>query len=235
MVAAELNRTNIQLETEKGPSVLPPYLPYCAATGLIESIELITCGKMRQIGKDLLIERDIARGLEYKVLGALRFLDLINPEGKITERAHQLRRKASFRPTLLEIIKDSYGEPLFQTVSSPNQPRETVMAFMMENGVPWDTAKKAALNLVILYKMATTGIETIKKPKRKFIPPPNPQMPSQIYVGFTQEVKEVLTADEQEKTLAKVRRAWARATRETGQEIELVYIDLIPLTNNVTE
>lgn len=68
---------------------------------------------MSRIDEEVLAREGVAPGNEYKVVGALRFLGLVDESGAVTEKALVLRARGSaFQLGLQEILKAAYA-PLF--------------------------------------------------------------------------------------------------------------------------
>ncbi len=89
---------------------LPPYGP---VQGTLAGLNLLQRGNLARIDEDVLAREGVAPGNEYKVVGALRFLGLIDESGTVTEKAVVLRSRGSaFQLGLQEILKRAYA-PLF--------------------------------------------------------------------------------------------------------------------------
>ena len=89
---------------------LPPYGP---VQGTIAGLNLLQRGNVTRVDEEVLEREGVAPGNEYKVVGALRFLGLIDESGTVTERALVLRSRGSaFKLGLQEILKQAYA-PLF--------------------------------------------------------------------------------------------------------------------------
>jgi hypothetical protein len=89
---------------------LPPYGP---VQGTIAGLNLLQRANVTRIDEEVLAREGVAPGNEYKVVGALRFLGLIDESGAVTEKAVVLRSRGSaFQLGLQEILKSAYA-PLF--------------------------------------------------------------------------------------------------------------------------
>lgn len=89
---------------------LPPYGP---VQGTIAGLNLLQRGNLTRVDEEVLEREGVAPGNEYKVVGALRFLGLVDESGTVTEKALVLRsRGAAFKLGLQEILKGAYA-PLF--------------------------------------------------------------------------------------------------------------------------
>jgi|GEM_PF-2067574 len=89
---------------------LPPYGP---VQGTIAGLNLLQRANLTRVDEEVLVREGVAPGNEYKVVGALRFLGLIDETGTVTEKAVVLRSRGSaFQLGLQEILKSAYA-PLF--------------------------------------------------------------------------------------------------------------------------
>lgn len=91
---------------------LPPYGP---VQGTIAGLNLLQRGNVTRVDEGVLEREGVAPGNEYKVVGALRFLGLIDESGTVTERALVLRSRGSaFKLGLQEILKQAYAPPFYR-------------------------------------------------------------------------------------------------------------------------
>lgn len=112
---------------ERGP-VLPPYGP---TQGTIQALQLLQKQSPSKVDEGFLKSQGIAPRNEYKVVGALRFLGLIDGDGRPTERAHLLKtRGATFTLNLQEIVRDAYGD-LFREVRPREASQEAVYNYFV--------------------------------------------------------------------------------------------------------
>ncbi len=81
--------------------------------GTIAGLNLLQRGNLTRVDEEVLAREGVAPGNEYKVIGALRFLGLVDEAGRVTERALVLRSRGSaFKLGLQELLKAAYA-PLF--------------------------------------------------------------------------------------------------------------------------
>lgn len=134
----------------------PPYGP---VKGMIQGVELLRRASPAVVNEDLLQQHRIAPGNEYKALGALRFLGLIDETGQLTDRARLLKtRGATFTLNLQQIIRDAYGE-LFDRLDPRTASRDDVHNyFVTEVGLGAEMATKATRFLLELCKLAELTI-----------------------------------------------------------------------------
>ena len=112
---------------ERG-TVPPPYGP---TQGTIEALQLLQRQSPGRIDEGFLRAQGIAPRNEYKVVGALRFLGLIDGEGRPTERAHLLKTRGStFTLNLQEVVREAYGE-LFREVRPRDATKEVVYNYFV--------------------------------------------------------------------------------------------------------
>ncbi|HLE02328.1 MAG TPA: DUF5343 domain-containing protein [Dehalococcoidia bacterium] len=103
---------------------MPP--PYGPTQGTIQAVQLLQRQSPAKVDEVFLRSQGIAPGNEYKVVGALRFLGLIDADGRPTERAHLLKtRGATFTLNLQEIVREAYGD-LFREVRPREATQEAV-------------------------------------------------------------------------------------------------------------
>lgn len=112
---------------ERGVS-LPPYGP---TQGTVQALQLLQRQSPARVDEALLRSQGIAPRNEYKVVGALRFLGLIDGEGRPTERAHLLKtRGAAFTLNLQEIVREAYGD-LLREIRPREATREAVYNYFV--------------------------------------------------------------------------------------------------------
>ena len=89
-------------------AMVPPYGP---ASGMIQAIQLFRKEVPPRVDGEYLRRVGIAPGNEYKVIGALRYLGLIDEDGRPTEKTRLLRARGStFVMALQEIVKEAYRD-----------------------------------------------------------------------------------------------------------------------------
>ncbi|MDY6910861.1 MAG: DUF5343 domain-containing protein [Chloroflexota bacterium] len=84
----------------------PPYGP---TKGMMQALQLMRKNTPSKIDSNYLRMNRIAPGNEYKVMGALRFLGIIDDEGMLTEKSRQLKTKGvAFTSAMQGIVRDAY-------------------------------------------------------------------------------------------------------------------------------
>ncbi len=131
---------------------LPPYGP---TSGMIEALQLMQRMTPAMIDEDFLRANRIARGNEYKVMGALRFLNLIDGMGKPTEESRFLKtRGLAFTLGLQDIVRTAYND-LFTHLNPKEISRENIYNyFVTKEGMGTEMAIKASRFFVALCQLA---------------------------------------------------------------------------------
>jgi hypothetical protein len=108
-----------------------------------------------RIDSDYLRVNKIAPGNEYKVVGALRYLDLIDDDGKPTENSRLLKTKgATYTLALQDIVRKAYSG-IFRRLKPNEITREGIYNhFVTQGGLGAEMATKATRFLVKLCRMA---------------------------------------------------------------------------------
>ncbi len=133
----------------------PPYGP---TSGMLQGLTLLQKANIARVDEELLREHGVAPGNEYKAIGALRFLGLLDDQGRPTERSRQLRtRGPAFNLALEEIVHDAYRD-LFDAVDLRRASKDEVYNyFVTQAGLGMEMAQKATRFLVGLCQLA--GLE----------------------------------------------------------------------------
>jgi len=166
-----------------GKSV-PPYGP---AKGMIEGLRLLQRSNPAKVDEALLRAYGIAPHNEYKVVGALRYLDLIDEHGVPTGKSRLLKtRGAAFKLHLQDIIRAAYRD-LFASVPAAEATRERIYNyFVAEEGLAGEMATKATRFFAEVCRLAEISLGTaVKSPalkeegKKKPSSPPTLATPEQ--------------------------------------------------------
>jgi hypothetical protein len=136
----------------EGRGLIPPYGP---ARGMLQALNLLRRTTPSRIDSDYLRINKIAPGNEYKVVGALRFLGLIDEDGKPTESSRLLKTKGTtYTHALQEIVRKAYSG-VFHGLRSSGITREGIYNyFVTEGGMGAEMANKATRFLIKLCRMA---------------------------------------------------------------------------------
>ena len=135
---------------------LPPYGP---VTGMLQGLALLQKSSVSRINEDLLRSNRIAPGNEYKVIGALKFLGVVDDNGTPTEKGRAFRTKGPvYTLALQEAVRRSY-EKVFSKVDVEQASKDDLFNhFIMDWGIGPEMATKAARFFVELCQMANISI-----------------------------------------------------------------------------
>jgi hypothetical protein len=136
--------------------LIPPYGP---TRGTLQSLQLLRRTTPVRIDSDFLRVNRIAPGNEYKVVGALKFLGLIDDDGRPTESSRMLKTKgATYTLALQDIVRTAYSGAFNKL--KPNQiTRDSIYNhFVTEGGLGAEMATKATRFLIRLCRLAEIEI-----------------------------------------------------------------------------
>jgi len=135
-----------------GRGLIPPYGP---ARGMLQALNLLRRTTPSRIDSDFLRINKIAPGNEYKVVGALRFLGLIDEDSKPTEGSRLLKTKGTtYTQALQEIVRRAYSG-VFHGLRGNGVTREGIYNyFVTEGGMGAEMASKATRFLIKLCRLA---------------------------------------------------------------------------------
>ncbi|MBI2906559.1 MAG: DUF5343 domain-containing protein [Chloroflexi bacterium] len=152
---------------------LPPYGP---ASGMIQGLKLLERLTPAKIDGEYLRANKIAPGNEYKVVGALQFLGLIDEDGRPTEKCRLLKTQGPpHMLALQQIVRGAYRD-LFDKISPREATREQIYNhFVADLGMGAEMASKATRFLVGLCHLAQIDLaaapslrpKTASRPPRK--------------------------------------------------------------------
>jgi hypothetical protein len=205
---------------------LPP--PYGPTSGTVQALQLLRKITPSKIDGDFLRANKIAPGNEYKVVGALRYLGLIDEAGRPTEKSRLLKTMGStFTSALQEIIRNAYqGLFHFLNVEKATQ-TDIYNYFVTEAGLGAEMATKASRFFISLCRMAEiklnldegkTSQPMAKKGRNNSLPPikvvsrahegANSEFP--LVLALTPEIAN-MDVDQLTELLCKLRTALARS------------------------
>ena len=152
---------------------VPPYGP---AHGMMQGLQLLQRTSPLKVDGELLRTHGIAPGNEYKVVGALEFLGLIDEEGKPTEKSRLLKTKGStYSASLREIIYTAYGFLFDALGREPFTPEQAYNYFVTESGLGAEMAAKATRFFVGLCRLAEIALAARQPRSRKPTPTERPR------------------------------------------------------------
>lgn len=140
----------------EGRGLIPPYGP---TRGTLQALQLLRRTTPARIDSDFLRVSKIAPGNEYKVVGALRFLGLIDDEGRPSESSRLLKTKgATYTLALQDIVRNAYSG-VFQGLRPNEITRDGIYNyFVTEGGLGAEMATKATRFLIRLCRLAEIEI-----------------------------------------------------------------------------
>jgi hypothetical protein len=140
----------------EGRGLIPPYGP---TRGTLQSLQLLRRTTPPRIDSDFLRVNKIAPGNEYKVVGALRFLGLIDDEGRPTDSSRLLKTKGpTYTLALQDIVKNAYSG-VFHKLKLKDITRDGIYNyFVTEGGLGAEMATKATRFLIRLCRLAEIEI-----------------------------------------------------------------------------
>ncbi len=135
---------------------IPPYGP---TRGMLQALELMRRASPAKVDGTFLRRNQIAPGNEYKVVGALRYLGLIDEEGRPTEKSRLLKTKgAAFTSALKDIVRSAY-RGLFQWLGEKgSSPDEIYNYFVTEEGLGVEMATKTTRFFIQLCRLAEISL-----------------------------------------------------------------------------
>ncbi len=140
--------------------MVPPYGP---ASGMLQAIQLFRKEVPQRVDGDYLRKHGIAPGNEYKVVGALRYLGLIDEDGRPTEKTKLLRARGStFMMALQEIVRDAYRDLFSHLSKLRNFSKDEIYNyFVIEENLGPEMANKATRFFIHLCRLCgiDLGIE----------------------------------------------------------------------------
>lgn len=130
-------------------------LPYGPTKGMMQALQLMRKSTPPKVDGNFLRLNKIAPGNEYKVIGALRFLGIIDEEGKPTEKSRLLKTKgAPFTSALQEIVRTAYKD-LFLRFNGHKYSHEDIYNhFVTEHYLGTEMAAKTTRFFIQLCQLA---------------------------------------------------------------------------------
>lgn len=140
----------------EGREAVPPYGP---TRGTIQALQLLRRMTPSRIDSDFLRVNKLAPGNEYKVVGALKFLGLIDEDGRPTEGSRLLKTKgATYTLALQEIVRSAYSG-VFRSLKPNELTRDAIYNyFVTEGSLGAEMATKATRFLIKLCRLAEIEI-----------------------------------------------------------------------------
>lgn len=151
-------------ETAKAETGLT--LPYGPTKGMMQALQLMCRTTPPKVDGNFLRLNKIAPGNEYKVIGALRFLGIIDDEGRPTDQSRFLKTKgATFTVALQQIVRNAYKN-VFASLDGHKCSHEDVYNhFVVESGLAPEMAAKTTRFFIQLCQMAEIDLGLTHKEK----------------------------------------------------------------------
>ncbi len=202
-------------------------IPYGPVEGTVKALDLLQRLSPSRVDEAFLRSHNMARGNEYKVVGALRYLGLIDEECQVTERGRLLKtRGPTYVLALQDILRRAYGG-LFARLNPKEASQEAIYNyFVTEAGLGAAMATKATRLFVAMCRRADlgspqaaskrTGRQEPAAPQRQRTSSARSVVPSSLspamplVLAITPQLAE-MSEEELTKLLRKVRNAWRRA------------------------
>jgi hypothetical protein len=135
-----------------------PRPPYGPTAGMLQGLQLLQKANVARVDEELLKNHGVAPGNEYKVIGALRYLGVIDEAGRPTDRSRGLRtRGPAFTAALQEMVHLAYAPVLGGLDLRTATRDELYNAFVTRADLGPEMAQKATRFLLGLCALA--GIE----------------------------------------------------------------------------
>ena len=122
---------------------------------MLQALHMLRRTTPARVDSDFLRINKIAPGNEYKVVGALRFLELIDDDGRPTENSRLLKTKgATYTLALQDIVRKAYAG-VFRGLRPGEVTREGIYNyFVTDGGLGAEMATKATRFLIKLCRLA---------------------------------------------------------------------------------
>lgn len=155
---------------------IPP--PYGPTEGMLQGLALMQRLSPTKVDAKFLKANKVAPGNEYKVIGALRFLGIVDDAGKPTDKSRMLKtRGPSYQLAIQEILRTAYSD-LFDHINLKSATRDQIHNyFITKLGLGVEMSAKATrffLGLCLLSEMPlspelATDKDTHSSSKRKIV------------------------------------------------------------------
>ena len=150
-------------ETEEARRI-PPYGP---AKGMLQGLQLLQRVDPARVDEPFLRTHQVAPNNEYKVIGALEYLGLIDELGRPTEKSRLLKtRGGAFILNLQTIVRDAYAN-LFREVDLKQATREDIYNyFVTHEKLGSEMSTKATRFFTQICRFAEIDLPNVLPPRR---------------------------------------------------------------------
>ena len=151
-------------ESEEARRLIPPYGP---AKGMLQGLQLLQRVDPTRVDEPFLRTHQVAPNNEYKVIGALEYLGLIDELGRPTEKSRLLKtRGGAFVLNLQTIVRDAYAS-LFRAVDLKQATREDIYNyFVTHEKLGAEMATKATRFFTQICRFADIELPNVIPPRR---------------------------------------------------------------------
>jgi len=166
-------------------------LPYGPTKGMMQALQLMRKSTPAKVDGSFLRLNKIAPGNEYKVIGALRFLGIIDEDGKPTDNSRLLKTKgAPFTSALQDIIRTAYKDLFHRFDGSKYSHDDIYNHFVTEHYLGTEMAAKTTRFFIQLCQLAEIdlGFNGNEKPSNGSIKSPNGSRKQDLGHGQIQTV-----------------------------------------------
>lgn len=141
-------------------------LPYGPTKGMMQALQMMRKTTPAKVDGNYLRLNKIAPGNEYKVIGALRFLGIIDDEGNPTDKSRLLKTKGpTFTSALQHIVRTAYRD-VFQALDGRECSQEDIYNhFVTESGLGPEMAAKTTRFFIQLCRLAEIDLGLAEKHK----------------------------------------------------------------------
>ncbi len=148
-----LERKRVSESSKNGDQGLT--LPYGPTKGMMQALQLMRKSTPAKVDGNFLRLNKIAPGNEYKVIGALRFLGIIDEDGKPTDKSRLLKTKgAPFTTALQDIIRTAYKDLFHRFNGSKYSHEDVYNHFVTEHYLGAEMAAKTTRFFIQLCQLA---------------------------------------------------------------------------------
>jgi hypothetical protein len=136
-----------------------PTLPYGPTRGMLQALQLMRKITPSKIDGSFLRLNKIAPGNEYKVVGALRFLEIIDDDGRPTDKSRLLKTKGpAFTSALQDIVRSAYQNLFQQLNGHEHSPEDIYNYFVTKEGLGPEMATKTTRFFIQICQMAEINL-----------------------------------------------------------------------------
>jgi Family of unknown function (DUF5343) len=136
-----------------------PTLPYGPTRGMLQALQLMRKITPSRIDGSFLRLNKIAPGNEYKVVGALRFLEIIDDDGRPTDKSRLLKTKGpAFTSALQDIVRSAYKNLFQQLNGHEHSPEDIYNYFVTREGLGPEMATKTTRFFIQICQMAEISL-----------------------------------------------------------------------------